>query len=111
MSHRVTPAELQIWERVREMTAKLLWHQHVADHQAEEYRRCVDSMQPGDCVVVMDFSENAALAPASEIQNNYWSRRSSTLLIAISWHWPFNAPAPIKTVHAFISPDKKHSHR
>lgn len=101
----------QLADRVREVLSKLLWHQRVAEHQAAEWHRCVDSMRPGDCMIAMDYSENAALAPGEEIQNNYFRRVNSTLLIAISWHWPTDAPAPIKTVHAFISPDKKHDHK
>lgn len=109
VARTLSAAELLV--HARAVISQLLWHQHVAERQAAEWRRCLDDMREGECIISMDFSENAALAPGEEIQNNYWNRTGATLFIAITWHWPVGADGPIKTVHSFISPDKKHDHR
>ena len=91
----LTAADLQ--QELMKQLGPLVWHLHVARHQAAPWQRTLDEMQPVDCIISMDFSGNAALVVGGEIQSKYWNRANATLFIAITWHWPLGADGPINT--------------
>ena len=99
---------------MHETLATLVWHTHVARHQAAEWRRLLDGLQPGEVALSMDFFENASFAPNRSPQSNYWGKIQATNFIAITWLWACDSDGTerrVKTEHVFISPDRNHSHR
>lgn len=86
------PPRLQ--RRMHETLATLVWHTHVARHQAAEWRRLLDGLQPGEVALSMDFSENASFAPNRSPQSNYWGKIQATILSQSPGSGPATATAP-----------------
>ena len=87
---------------MHETLATLVWHTHVARHQAAEWRRLLDGLQPGEVALSMDFFENASFAPNRSPQSNYWGKIQATNFIAITWLWACDSDGTerrVKTEH------------
>ena len=84
---------------------------HIFDYQwqGEQFQNCLDTLDPGEVLMVVDFAKNFQLYRQREIQNAYFNRNSATLHpVIMYYHCPKGCGEVVVDEFMCVSPDLLH---
>ena len=87
--------------------SQLSKHHHLAEEQSAHFRNLKASVQPGEAVIVGDFSENYSFTVQEEIQSFHWDAAQCTIHPFVVY-WRENDAGRHQSF-CFVSDETKHS--
>lgn len=90
-------------------------HQHTARWQDSEFKACLETLQSGEVMSLIDYAENYSFKAQNEIQSEHWFNFQITILVHIMYNVnpTFNLYDPKSkrlntTYYYYVSDDRKH---
>ena len=63
----------------------LLRHQHTARWQDAQHRACIEGLQPGEIMSLIDYAENYSFKGQNEVQSQHWYNFQLMILVHITY--------------------------
>ena len=78
-------------------------------YQYDMYKECLNSLKPGECIFVQDFSKNKALVHQREIKASFWNQGQSSVHPTVIYYKIDETAGPKRLVITHISDIHSHS--
>ncbi|KAK3918907.1 ARL14 effector protein [Frankliniella fusca] len=96
-------------DRLLESLPDLSVHSYIAKQQSKYYQEKKSSLQPGEVLVVGDFSENYSFTMQDEVPGHHWSKDQVTVHPFVSYYKPSQDSETVTKSVIILSDDLKHN--